>query len=302
MFCKNCGAKLNEGVKFCQNCGSVVEGKTENSSSVVSTTSVNASNAPMPMNQPMMNTPQQPSGGKKKNDIILFVVIGIIGVALILVPIILTMGKEKEIPATNTNSNTGVNTNTNSHSNTHSNFNTNTNTNTHSNHVFTNSNTNSGVNTNTNSNTNTNTNSNSQGTKEVTLSGYTFQVPKQVIVEENDGDLTFTNLRTKNDESFLGITTDNYDKYKNSKELVKQQMQSTGLTVGEVTVQTYGGVEFIVIPVSQGSTQMVYGIAKLSPTEIAMVMVANTATFKFDYTLLNEMGNIIKTAKKTSQL
>ena len=300
MFCKNCGAKLNEGVKFCQNCGSVVEGKTENSSSVVSTTSVNASNAPM--NQPMMNTPQQPSGGKKKNDIILFVVIGIIGVALILVPIILTMGKEKEIPATNTNSNTGVNTNTNSHSNTHSNFNTNTNTNTHSNHVFTNSNTNSGVNTNTNSNTNTNTNSNSQGTKEVTLSGYTFQVPKQVIVEENDGDLTFTNLRTKNDESFLGITTDNYDKYKNSKELVKQQMQSTGLTVGEVTVQTYGGVEFIVIPVSQGSTQMVYGIAKLSPTEIAMVMVANTATFKFDYTLLNEMGNIIKTAKKTSQL
>ncbi len=294
MFCKNCGAKLNEGVKFCQNCGSVVEGKTENSSSVVSTTSVNASNAPMPMNQPMMNTPQQPSGGKKKNDIILFVVIGIIGVALILVPIILTMGKEKEIPATNTNSNTGVNTNTNS--------NTNTNTNTHSNHVFTNSNTNSGVNTNTNSNTNTNTNSNSQGTKEVTLSGYTFQVPKQVIVEENDGDLTFTNLRTKNDESFLGITTDNYDKYKNSKELVKQQMQSTGLTVGEVTVQTYGGVEFIVIPVSQGSTQMVYGIAKLSPTEIAMVMVANTATFKFDYTLLNEMGNIIKTAKKTSQL
>jgi len=114
--------------------------------------------------------------------------------------------------------------------------------------------------------------------------------------------LTFTNLRTKNDESFLGITTDNYDKYKNSKELVKQQMQSTGLTVGEVTVQTYGGVEFIVIPVSQGSTQMVYGIAKLSPTEIAMVMVANTATFKFDYTLLNEMGNIIKTAKKTSQL
>ena len=31
-------------------------------------------------------------------------------------------------------------------------------------------------------------------------------------------------------------------------------MQSTGLTVGEVTVQTYGGVEFIVIPVSQGST------------------------------------------------
>ena len=112
MFCKNCGAKLNEGVKFCQNCGSVVEGKTENSSSVVSTTSVNASNAPMPMNQPMMNTPQQPSGGKKKNDIILFVVIGIIGVALILVPIILTMGKEKEIPATNTNSNTGVNTNT----------------------------------------------------------------------------------------------------------------------------------------------------------------------------------------------
>ena len=79
MFCKNCGAKLNEGVKFCQNCGSVVEGKTENSSSVVSTTSVNASNAPMSMNQPMMNTPQQPSGGKKKNDIILFVVIGIIG-------------------------------------------------------------------------------------------------------------------------------------------------------------------------------------------------------------------------------
>ncbi len=311
MFCKNCGSKLNEGVKFCQNCGSAVEKveevKVENSSPVESIPQVN--NVPVPpvnmTPQPPMNgsgmVPQQPSGGKKKNDILLFIVIGIIGVALILVPIILVMGKDKETPSTNTNSNSGVstNTNTNSHSNTHSNSNS------HSNHVFTNRNTNSnsGINTNTNTNTNTNSNTNSnQGMKEVTLSGYTFQIPKQVVAEMDGDDLFLTNLRTKDDEAFLGIAVDNYEKYKNSKELVKQQMQSTGLTVGDIFVSTYGGVEFVVIPMSRGNIHMVYGMAKLSDQELAMVMVANTATYQLDYSLLNEMGSILATAKKANQL
>lgn len=312
MFCKKCGAELQSGVKFCANCGSAIEEEvnvvdkgngiesTSNEevvqpaveSSVVSeqpvsnVTPVSTTNVAMngAIPQPTYQVPVQPAN--KKKDYIFIIAIVVIGLALIAIPIILSLGKEDN--KNNSNSNSSSNT-----SNSNSGYNTNTNTNSGYN---TNTNTNSGYNT----NTNTNSSSNGISGQQVTLGGYTFTLPANAEVEVDDGDVTFDYLRNSTDFGYITVQSGNYDQIKTSKELLQQYLQATTneFVVGNMTVSTYNGVEFIVLPLSQGSLTMICGFTKLSSTEFAMVMVMNM-DYKADYTLLNEMATIVKNAKKT---
>ena len=93
------------------------------------------------------------------------------------------------------------------------------------------------------------------------------------------------------------IQEGNYDQLKVSKELVKTYMEQSGFQVGSITVATYNGVEFIVMPVSQSGYSMICAYTKLSDTEVAVVTVLNTS-YKVDYTLLNEMATIMKSAQR----
>ncbi len=313
MFCKKCGAELQSGVKFCANCGSAVEEEVntvnsneeqvnneavevqstvesnvataEPTSSVdtSSPTAVPTNAAPMQQPvQPVYQVPMQPAN--KKKDYIFIIAIVVIGLALIAIPILLSVGKEDKKTTSNTNSNILSNSN--------SGYNTNTNTNSGYN---TNTNTNSGS----NSNTNSNSGFNNVSGQQVTLSGYTFTLPANAEVEVDDGDVTFDHLRSATDFGYITVQDGNYDEIKTSKEILQQYLQATTdeFVVGSMTVSTYNGVEFIVLPLSQENLTMICGFTKLSNTEFAMVMVMNMS-YKADYTLLNEMATIIKNVKK----
>lgn len=325
MFCKKCGSEIKSGMKFCMNCGESVENIVSTEEPVVestapevpttetpvvensvpvapveNSTSVQQPVQPQVMSPQPVQQPMQPQGNKKK-DIIFFIVIGIIGVALISIPIILSFrDKGKDKPSTNSNSNSGYNTNSNTGYNSN-NFDTNTNSHQQYNFTNSNSNSNSGYNTNTNTNTNSNSNNNTN-TKEITLQGYTFKVPATAKVQVDVDEASITNLKSQDDMAFIGVMDGSYEQYKNNKELVKQQMATTGFTVGEVFISSYGGVELIVMPVSSEGQYVLYGIGKLSDTKIVMTMVANTKTYQLDYTLLEEMGKIISSARSANQL
>lgn len=151
MFCKNCGGQLVEGTKFCSVCGCPIEVvapvSVEPTPIQVSTEVVQQPVQPLVepviqqpvVNQSVMQQPimqqsienqlpgQQPMGinnnfrqpemhnqQKKKKDMLLFIIIAIIGIAVIAVPIILNMNKDKKEDDTskgNNDTNNGENTN-----------------------------------------------------------------------------------------------------------------------------------------------------------------------------------------------
>ena len=137
MNCPKCNSPLNEGDKFCQVCGSVVNNEPQQPAvepapaapqpAVQEVAPVaEAQPAPAPQAQPVVNNmPQQPAPMQptnynqpnimpsaqpmsptqppKKNNTIVFVLIGIVAVLLVLVFVLLGTGdKEEEKPAENT--------------------------------------------------------------------------------------------------------------------------------------------------------------------------------------------------------
>ena len=105
MFCKNCGAKLNEGDAFCINCGAKTEtpAKPEDKKSQQAFQSLSySSEAQGPEIAPdaAESTPiNSYTKSKKKTGVIAGIISGIVAVALIVVVLVVALGRHRRILA-----------------------------------------------------------------------------------------------------------------------------------------------------------------------------------------------------------
>lgn len=233
-------------------------------------------NYQQPYNYSNMNQPMNSNNGKKDKTI--FIVIGIILVALAIGGIYMFTQKDKEKSS---------NSNSNSSSNVESNINSNSN----SNNV---SNSNSASNSNSNSNNNGGVTTN---TSAVTFEGYTFQIPKTYATRTTNGQLQ---LVSSTKVMALDTQDGSFTQLKASKDYVKEYLENAGYTVSKLDIKTINGVEFIVGEIKTSSNQnMLMGYASLGANKVFVVVAANTS-YTIDYNLLYEAADIVKSAKKVA--
>jgi hypothetical protein len=126
----------------------------------------------------------------------------------------------------------------------------------------------------------------------VPFENFVFKVPKVYSSTVYDDNLTIID-----DNWFAMIKTEsgNYDYFKTETDYLRTYMQASGYNVGEIQIKTYDGVEFLTAEVSQEGLSMVLAYAKLSSSEVAVIVVANEM-YTIDASLLNYVAPIIKSA------
>ena len=106
MFCKYCGSKMPENVKFCPNCGGSNEQPVGGSSQVNNQPVNNSPIPPQTVNNSTVNNHPMMNNTPKNNNTVLLIVLIIIGICAIAVPIILTtVNKDNEEEKTQENTN-----------------------------------------------------------------------------------------------------------------------------------------------------------------------------------------------------
>lgn len=323
MFCKNCGTKIEGEMKFCPSCGTVVDNNEEGSITVDNndTSTVTSENSPvnnvtsyqspatdnysMPnansygtnyssqvpnggMQQPMYNQPYgNPTNNGKKNNSVVFIIIGIAVALVVCVGIIIYSNMKNNNDNTRSNSNVTSNSNSNLISNSNSNSYSNSN-------LISNSNSNSYS----NSNITSNPTSNVPTGNTITFKGYVFQVPTNYTAQTKTSQLQLIG-KNNIDVAAINIQAGNFDSIKASKETIKTYMTNAGYTVNNIQINTYGGVEFVTAEVNQSGRNMILGYAKLNASTIFMVVTASTNNV-LNYNVLNEVAPMITTAKVAS--
>ncbi len=242
------------------------------------------------MQQPMYNQPYvNPTNNGKKNNSVLFIIIGIV-VAFVVCVGIIVYSNIKNDNNSNSNSNRASNSNSNiignSNSNSYSNSNVTSN---YNSNVYSNSNVTSNYNSNVYSNSNTTTNNT------ITFKGYVFQIPSNYRSQTTSSQLQL--IGTNNiDVAAINVQSGSFESIKASKETINSYMTNAGYTVKNIRISYYGGVEFVTAEVIQSGRNMILGYAKLNANTIFMVVTGNTNNV-LNYNALNDIAPMITTAR-----
>ncbi len=216
------------------------------------------------MQQPMYNQPYMNSTNNgKKNNSIVFIIIGIVVAFIICVGIIIYSNNKNNKPRTNSNSNIT-------------------------------SNLNSNIVSNSNSNLTSNYTSNATTTNTITFKGYVFQIPSNYKASTTSSQLQLIG-NNNTDVAAINIQSGNFESIKTSKETITSYMTNAGYAVSNIQIKYYNGVEFVTAEVAQGAKKMILGYAKLNATTIFMVVTGNTNNI-LNYNALNDIAPMITTA------
>lgn len=216
------------------------------------------------MQQPMYNQPYMNSTNNgKKNNSIVFIIIGIVVAFIICVGIIIYSNNKNNKTRTNSNSNIT-------------------------------SNLNSNIVSNSNSNLTSNYTSNATTTNTITFKGYVFQIPSNYKASTTSSQLQLIG-NNNTDVAAINIQSGNFESIKTSKETITSYMTNAGYAVSNIQIKYYNGVEFVTAEVAQGAKKMILGYAKLNATTIFMVVTGNTNNI-LNYNALNDIAPMITTA------
>ena len=96
----------------------------------------------------------------------------------------------------------------------------------------------------------------------------------------------------------IAINIGEMENLKKTLPVIKQMYVDLGATVTDIKVSTISDIEVICVEMKKNGQNLIIGIAAAAPGEIFQVAVYNPVTNQYDYNILTEGINIIKTAVK----
>ena len=134
---------------------------------------------------------------------------------------------------------------------------------------------------------------------EITFEGVNLKIPANYTFEIQNKTLAI------NDEkgeliAELSITKGSYSKMSNNIETVKKQFEKANKKVTNLTLQEFGGVEFITGEYIFNEKNIVVGFTQATSTKIFSVGVYNIEN-TVDYEMLTKIGEILSTAEVIDQ-
>ena len=269
MKCTKCGMELRPIDAFCPNCGQPVTktNNTGNSSEVgtqntytYETPASNQNNSQQNYSQPQFNSNNN-GGNTIKIGMIIIVII--ILMALILGFVFIVKPAQENIANNNSNSNNTSNNQSSNQAN------------------------------------KDNNSSNKNSSYKVKLSGFNLYIPDDLVYEINNtsGVINVGDSNSKWIAQIL-IIEGKFDTMKKNKDTLTTYLSElyTGAEFSEVTLETIGGVECIVMDGTMSGVNMTIGIAKVNSTYSATFVIMNDEN-TFDRDRIETVANIINGAE-----
>ena len=133
----------------------------------------------------------------------------------------------------------------------------------------------------------------------VANNGYKYAVPNEY--SEKDYGVRGVHLINykKTKQMIININIGTLANLKNNLPSVRQVYVDAGAVVHEVKVQVIAGIEVLCVELTKNGQNMIIGITDAASGEIFAVNVYNSSTNDYDYALLEEGIEIVKSAVKT---
>lgn len=133
----------------------------------------------------------------------------------------------------------------------------------------------------------------------VANNGYKYAVPNEY--SEKDYGVRGVHLINykKTKQMIININIGTLANLKNNLPSVRQMYVDAGAVVHEVKIQVIADIEVLCVELTKNGQNMIIGIADAASGEIFAVNVYNSSTNDYDYSLLEEGIEIVKSAVKT---
>ncbi len=130
--------------------------------------------------------------------------------------------------------------------------------------------------------------------------GYSYAVPNEYM-EKDYGVKGFDLLNyKKTKEMIISVNIGTVAKLKNSLPALRQMYIDAGATINDVSIKNISGSEVICVELTKNNQNLIMGITDAAQGEIFVIAAYNVANNKFDYNILTEGVNIVRTAVKTA--
>lgn len=136
-------------------------------------------------------------------------------------------------------------------------------------------------------------------TYKVKHGNFTYEIPNDYLYEVYDEETMIISDIDKTWFAMFGSSQGSYSTLKLRKNELKNNLEKTGVTVLNVLIKTLGGVEYITIEGSNGGTNSLMAYTKLNSSYILSIVTFNSDN-KFNYSVLEKMSSIVKSAVYTS--
>ncbi|MBQ4032291.1 MAG: zinc ribbon domain-containing protein [Bacilli bacterium] len=134
----------------------------------------------------------------------------------------------------------------------------------------------------------------------VSNNGYSYAVPDEYTAKDY-GTQGFDILNyQKTKEMMISISLGTLENLKNTLPAVRQMYIDSGAVVHNIKVTTISDIEMICVELTKNSQNMIIGITDAAPGEIFVIAVLAVKTNDFNYDILAEGANIVKSAVKTA--
>ena len=130
-----------------------------------------------------------------------------------------------------------------------------------------------------------------------TLGSYTFTIPEG-LKHKVDDDALMVADSSSTMMLAIDIEHSSYETLKNNLQTIKEEFTKQGITVNNIEVKNYSGVEYVLIDCTYDGQNLVEFIYKLDGTDIAIgALVVNGVTY--DSVMPTYVNPILKSAKKS---
>ena len=144
---------------------------------------------------------------------------------------------------------------------------------------------------------NTNVTQTSKTNYKVNFKGFTFEIPDNLVYEEDDGTLLIGD-EAGTWATILELEQGSFTQLQANKGQLQSMMQQSGYIASAATEKTLGGVNFITLEITKSGQKAIAALAKANSMYFIGVTALNQDN-DYDYKLLETIAPIIKSAQYT---
>lgn len=145
--------------------------------------------------------------------------------------------------------------------------------------------------------TNTNVTQPSKTNYKVNFKGFTFEIPDNLVYEEDNGTLLIGN-EEGTWATVLELEQGSFSQLQANKSQLQSLMQQNGYVASVANEKTLGGVNFITLEITMSGQKAIAALAKANSMYFVGVTAMNQDN-EYDYKLLETIAPIIKSAQYT---